>query len=496
MSGSLSAGRPRAHRIFFVAWVIAAVMVSACTEKNLTTPLGNWLEIKKVQTAKLAKPSEVVEPTLQYPPESFSLKKLQDQRVESSTTHQAWEPKLALAAPSPAREAIVPPVITLTKPKEKPTPTRVALLLPLSGSEETLGKALLDAAFLALFETGDEHLTLVPKDTKGTAEGARAATRAVLAEGVQLILGPVFSGSVKAAAGPARPEGINIIAFSTDRSVAGNGVYLLGFMPGQQVERVIQFALKKRLQRFAAIIPETAYGNTIANELDSAITRYGGQITQIERYEINGSDYDKPVRQLANYDYRKTLLLNKLKVLKSGDTVASQLELKRLKKLDVLGPLDYQAVMIAEGGSRLRTLVPLLPFYDIDPSKVQFLGTGLWDDPTLGSEPALIGSWFAGPPPLTATLFSKRFQATYGYNPPRIASLAYDATALAAALNLKNHSPDFSESALTQPSGFAGADGIFRFRPDGIADRGLAIIKITPDGLRVIDKAPRTFNGS
>ncbi len=348
------------------------------------------------------------------------------------------------------------PAAGLTPPADGGEPVRVALLLPLSGRERSLGQALLDAALIALFEIGDPRLTLLPRDTRGTPEGARTAAEAALREGVQLVLGPVFSASVAAAAGPARDRDVNVVAFSTDQLVAGRGVYLLGFMPDQQVERVVAFAAERGIQRFAALVPETAYGEAVAAALESSILRNSGRIASIERYPPDAADYSEPVRRLA-------------------------------------GPLDGEAVMLADGGARLRAIAPLLPFFDVDPAEIRFLGTGLWDDPTLGREPALVGGWFAGPPPEAAVAFAERFEKLHGYAPPRIASLAYDATALAAVLMQGAAGPDFSGTALTQPSGFAGADGIFRFRRDGVAERGLAVIEVRPRGLRVIDKAPDAF---
>ena len=364
------------------------------------------------------------------------------------------------------------------------------------GRESALGQALLDAALIALFEIGDSRLILLPRDTAGTPEGARAAAESVLQEGVQLILGPVFSAAVSAAAEPAREQGINVIAFSTDRSVAGDGVYLLGFMPDQQVERVIGFAARSGIWQFAALAPETAYGEAVVAALQQSTFRNGGQVAQIERYSPSTQDHFEPVQRLADYERRHNLLLLQRRALEAMDDPTAKVELQRLEGRDAAGPLDYQAVMIADGGARLRAIAPLLPFYDVDPAEIRFLGTGLWDEPTLGREPALVGGWFASPPPEAAAAFAKRFENIYGYVPPRITSLAYDAAALASVLTQYETGPDFSESTLTQPSGFAGADGIFRFRNDGIAERGLAIIEVRPRGLRVIDKAPQAFTSS
>jgi hypothetical protein len=151
------------------------------------------------------------------------------------------------------------------------------------------------------------------------------------------------------------------------------------------------------------------------------------------------------------------------------------------------------AVLLPEGGNRVRVLAPLLAYHDIDPAQVKFLGTALWDDPTLGLEPALIGGWFAAPDPASWAEFSRTYRDLYTEAPPRLATLAYDATALAAVLARSPAGPDFSPATLTQPNGFAGIDGIFRLTQDGSVERGLAVLEVQREGPVVIDPAPQTF---
>ena len=82
-------------------------------------------------------------------------------------------------------------------------PVRVGLLLPFSADNEAarrIASAMFDAAQLAVFDAGDQNFLLIPKDTRGEAEGAAAAARSALADGAEIILGPLFAESVEAAA--------------------------------------------------------------------------------------------------------------------------------------------------------------------------------------------------------------------------------------------------------------------------------------------------------
>ena len=395
--------------------------------------------------------------------------------------------------PPPPPEPVVEPPKLIAPVRTGPV--RVALLVPLSGPEKALGKAMLDAAQLALFDIAPDHVTLMPRDTKGTAAGAEMAAEEVLEEGAEIILGPVFSHAVRGAAGPARNREINIVAFSTDTSVAGNGVYLMGFTPSGQVSRVVDFARQQGIFRFAALAPATAYGDDVVNSLGIAVTQTGGELVRVERYDPYEPEATDPARSLALYDSRKAALHARRQELEEDGSDEALAELASLENNETLGDVDFEAVMIPDGGAGLRTVAPLLPYYEVDNSKVRFLGTGLWDDETLGREPALVGGWFAGPDPANSRLFLQRFETTYGYKAPRISSLAYDATALVSVLAMtENKRADYSASALTVRDGFAGADGLFRFNPNGLAERGLAVIEIGSRGLKVIDPAPTTFD--
>lgn len=334
---------------------------------------------------------------------------------------------------------------------------RVALLLPLSGSSGALGRAMLDAAQMALFEVGDERLQLLPRDTRGTPQTAAAAATAALAAGARLIIGPLLAGEVAAVKPVAQAANVPMLAFSTATQLAGDGTYLMGFLPRQEIERVAAFAHSRGLGRFAVLAPRNPYGEVAAEAMRGAVQREGAALTQVEYYEPRVASQGPAIRRLA------------------------------------AAAAGFDALLLPEGGAALKSLAPLLPYYNIDPDKVKLLGTGLWDEPGIGTEPALQGGWYAAPAPQARLDFDKRFQDLYGRPPPRLATLAYDATALAAVLAHGPNGADFSPAALTNPSGFSGIDGIFRLRPDGLAQRGLAVLEVRRRGSAVIDPAPETF---
>lgn len=375
---------------------------------------------------------------------------------------------------------------------------RVALLLPLSGRHSRTGQALLNAAQIALFDIAGDRFTLVVRDTEGTPQGAQAALRSALMEGVHFVLGPLFATSVAAIAPEVRAAGLIAIAFSNDRAVAGGGVFVMGLAPRPQVYRLIGFARAQGLTRFAVLAPRTPYGDAVVQALREATLRQGLELSKVVSYQPESADLSAEVRLLGDYDARRQALLAQRKILAARPDDASRLALKRLDKLETLGSPDFQAVLLPTGGQRLQAIAPMLAYFDIDPAEVRFLGTSQWENPEVSKEPVLSGGWFTAPPPELWANFQARYKDTYGALPPRVATLAYDAAALAAVLTRAAYEagrePDFSLRALTQPSGFSGVDGAFRFLPSGEVERQLAILTVRRGGgFEVLDPAPRGF---
>ncbi len=381
------------------------------------------------------------------------------------------------AAPSLAIETQPLPGPMLVRPGEG-NMIRIAFLAPLSGPHAGLGRALLDAAQLALFDLADDRLALLPRDTEGQPEKAAAAAQQAMAEGAQIIIGPLFSNEAAAVGTAARERGVKVLSFSTDRTVAGDGVYLLGFTPDQQVERVIAYARGKGMTRYALLAPDSPYGHAVTQAAELATRQAGGQLLRQDRYAGDTTDLTPVVRRFAG----------SLRALPPRSPEEPPVE-----GIDPSLPRPVDALLLPEGGAKLRALAPLLPYFDIDPRAVRFLGTGLWEDASLGSEPALQGGWYAAPAPEGFAEFSRRFEQSYGRRPVRLASLAYDTTALVGILAKRTDVMPFSDAALTNPDGFAGYDGIFRFQPNGLVQRGLAVLEVQRRGSRVIDPAPASF---
>ena len=338
----------------------------------------------------------------------------------------------------------------------------VALLVPLSGRGSVLGGAMLNAAQMALFEDFDQDTRLIIRDTKGTPEGADAAARSVIAAGADVIIGPLFSTSVRAIVPLIRSLRIPTIAFSNDITVAGDGIHVFGFTPEQEVRRILSFAEKRGKLCRLAMVPDSAYGKAVSKAF---IARSGEADTGkiLVPFSSDGSDIAAVVKELAaQYSVDGSII-----------------------------PLE--CVFIASGGDQLRAIATRFPYYDVNMASVQLLGTALWRAEGMWEEPALRGGWFAAPTQGNFEHFSRRYATAFGSPPPFRAALAYDAISLigkvlAASSNLRD-----IYGLLLDDSGFPGVQGIFRFKRDGRTDRPLAVYEVTRRGFKVIDPALKRF---
>lgn len=382
-------------------------------------------------------------------------------------------------------------------------PVRVGLLLPFSAQSEdvrAVAASLFDAAQLAAFDAGDVNFLIIPKDTRGEPGAAAAAARSALAEGAEILLGPLFAESVAAVAEVARAADKSVIAFSSDLAAAGNGVYLLSHPPELEIARVTDYAVLNGYDRFGLLAPETEYGERVSQSFSEEVFARGGVVVHTERYIQDPQAMLEPARRFAKYSQEVIPLEQRPEYQESLARRAAIAAGEAPPPQETESPDDsgyvrgYNAVMIAEQGTLLRALAPLLPYYDVDIQNIKLLGVSMWNNPQLTREPALRGGWFAAPDPAMAEPFKRRYRDVFGAAPSRLASLSYDATLLAAKLardgNRRNR---FDAEGITDPAGFLGADGLFRLRPDGRIERGLAVMELTPSGIEIIDPAPRTF---
>ncbi|MGR3623426.1 penicillin-binding protein activator [Pseudophaeobacter sp.] len=345
----------------------------------------------------------------------------------------------------------------------KPVP--VALLVPRGSAQSgdsVLAQSLENAARLAIADLQGVQIDLRIYDTAGDPTRAAAAATEAVKGGARIILGPVYAEAANAAGIAAAQKGVNVLAFSNTTSIAGGNVFILGPTFDNTARRLTSYAKAQGKGRIVIAGGSNAAGLAGQAAIRNAAAGSGASITDSIGYELSQQG-----------------VINAIPQIRAATSGADAL------------------FLTATTAGALPLLTQLLPEAGVKPEDVQYIGLTRWDVPaqTLAL-PGVQGGWFAMPDPGQAQRFRDRYQSTYGSTPHAIGGLAYDGIAAIGALVGAGKADALTAAALTQGAGFQGTGGIFRLRPDGTNDRGLAIATIQEQKVVVIDPAPSSFSGA
>ena len=345
-----------------------------------------------------------------------------------------------------------PPVVVSPDPLDGMH--RVALLLPMTGPDGDVGQSLANATALALTDTKANNIQL---STYDTTLGVTAATTRAVADGNKLILGPLRGDQVLEVANIARPKNIPILSFSNDTGVAGRNVFLLGHLPNQSIDRAVRYAKAQGLTRFGAIVPRNTYGQRANASLALSVRAAGAVLVGVQEADGSAVSVDAATKKLA-----------------------------------ALGAMD--AVLVADSGRASLSIVPALRRNGL--RGVRVIGTDLWNiDGSLASNSMMYNAWFASVSDNLYNQYAGKYRARFGRAPLRLSSLGYDSILLVARIARGGWRPGsaFPVSQLTDPQGFIGVDGAFRFMSNGLTERMLEVQEIQAGKFVTISAAPTSF---
>lgn len=337
-------------------------------------------------------------------------------------------------------------------PDRDETRHRVALLVPQSGANAAVGQSIANATTMALLDTNTSNIRITTYDT---AAGPRAAAQRAIADGNRLILGPLLSEDVAAVKAVASPARVPIISFSNDESVAGNGVFVMGQLPAQSIERSMRYAVSNGRRTFGALVPSGQYGRVASDAIMDTARVNGAQVLAIETFDRTPASLTAAVKRLAAKG-------------------------------------DYQAIVIADQSRMAIQAGPLLR----DAEKAaKIIGTELWSgDAAIAKAASLRGAWFAALSDTRFKRYSDSYRTRFGAAPNRISTLGYDAVLLTINVARSWEVGDrFPGVKLTDPGGFVGVDGAFRFDRDGVVERSFEVREVTATGVKVVAPAPAKF---
>ncbi|MFC7703849.1 penicillin-binding protein activator [Plastorhodobacter daqingensis] len=348
---------------------------------------------------------------------------------------------------------------------DRNAPVPVALLVPAGSgqaNDQLLARSLENAARLAIADLDGVRIDLRVYNTAGQPERAAAMAQQAVNEGAQIILGPVFGGEANAVGNAVAAQNINVLSFSNNADIAGGNVFVLGPTFQNTAERLVRFAARQGKGRILVVHERNTAGEAGRRAIEQAIAGSSANLVGSEGFEFSQNGVIQAMPRISA-------------AARQADAV----------------------FLTADTAGALPLLTQLMPENGIDRNVTQYIGLTRWDIPqaTLAL-PGVQGGWFALPDPGLNQQFQARFTAAYGEAPHSIAGLAYDGIAAIGAAVRSGNPNALSRAGLTQSSGFAGVNGVFRLRPDGTNERGLAVAQIRNNEVVIVDPAPRSFTGA
>ena len=356
------------------------------------------------------------------------------------------------------------------KKEKKSEKLKIGVLLPLTGKYSYIGQSFLDTMQMVVYENKSIDSELIIKDTKANPSLAKKATKELVEQNVDIILGPFFSSSLNASLKIAKYKNIPLISFSSDKKQKEEGVYLMGFEPEIQITNITDYTIKKNYKRFAALLPNSKYGKRVLNTYRKVLNKNKLLLNKVELYDPKTTDFETNIQNLVGLDKNP-------KLEKDEETGENPLE--------DFDP-GFDVLLLIETGNRLRQASATLTYYGVDFKKVKLIGTGEWYIDNIGSEPGLLGAWFVAPNPNLWKDFKKKFYKLYNYEPIRLSSLAHDSLTTVFSIIDKNEKIyELNYNDFQNSYGFTGIDGEFKFLSNGTVQRQLSILEIKQNSFKV-----------
>jgi len=356
------------------------------------------------------------------------------------------------------------------KKEKKPDKLKIGVLLPLTGKYSYIGQSFLDTMQMVVYQNKSINSELIIKDTKANPSLAKKATKELVEQNVDVILGPFFSSSLNASLKIAKYKNVPLISFSSDKKQKKEGAYLMGFEPETQIVNITDYTVKKNYKRFAALLPNSEYGKRVLNTYRKVLNKNKLLLNKVELYDPKTTDFEINIQRLVSLDKNPKLEIDE----ETGEN-----------PIETFDP-GFDVLLLIETGNKLRQASATLTYYGVDFKKVKLIGTGEWYIDNIGSEPGLLGAWFVAPSPKLWQDFKKKFYKLYNYEPIRLSSLAHDSLTTVFSIIDKNEKIyELNYGDFQNSYGFTGIDGEFKFLPNGTVQRKLSILEVKQNSFKI-----------
>ena len=377
------------------------------------------------------------------------------------------------------------PILDKDKDHTQKEYLNIVLMLPLSGKHYKIGQSLLNSAQLAAEIKDNKKITFSIIDT-GNEEQLLPQLFNMLEDNVDIIIGPVFSSKVSQIKEVIKNKNIPIISLSNNSEIQDEGIYVFGLTLEDEINELLKYSINRNLKKYAVIAPNNEFGSRVEKEINEFQSKNDLSSFNFTFYDPSSPNFYDISKSVSNYEERKMNLEKQVKFLKKEETEKALEELKKLKKLDTYGELNFEALLIfAQNFQEVSNFSSILPYYDVDPKKVQYIGSSLWAKNLALKEPGLENGYFTSLDIYNRKTFEDLYLEIFDSKPHFLAAFNYDIVGLISQLHQDENS--FTIQKLHDSNGFIGINGWFQMIPNGKVLRQPKIYEIKNQQFNLIN---------
>ncbi len=367
---------------------------------------------------------------------------------------------------------------------------KIGVLLPLTGEHGEIGSLILNALELALFQTDNQKIKLIVRDTKADAKTTTEVFNQLLNNNIKIFIGPLFAKSLVSIEGNVSDNNVKIFALTNNTNLAKRGIWTFGVDPQQQTKTILDFIISKGSNKIGFLLPDSAYGYLLYDVIEKVLKKNNLNPARVEFFKNDIDSQRLAAKKISGgfEDYEASL--KELEENLTKESLEDDLKNDPLKiKENLKKPLD--SIFIGASGQTLTILASQLQYSSVDPKKVSYVGTSSWEDTSILQEPALKGGFFATTSEIFQDDINKTYSLVYGSDIPKVAMVAYDILSLLNATFKENG--EIERKYLLNQNGYLGLRGLFRLKFDGTVERTFQIKKIRKAKFQTYQEAPKFF---
>ena len=333
-------------------------------------------------------------------------------------------------------------------------PIKIGLVIPLSGESKELGQSVLKSVRLAVNDIDDDKIVIVPRDNQNDPNKTLEVSRELYNDGVKIIIGPIFKKNTTKL--NQLNDDIIFVSFTNKVVASKKNIISAGVNSISQFNAIKKFKINNGIERSYLFAPN----NSIIEEINIGIKESKINLKDKYFYDPDPTLITKQVEDITRYRIRKQNLIDEKKRVEDSNDVNKEKKLAQLEKLDTIGGINFDSVIIADFEESLKSVATSLIYTDIPPSRVTYITLNQWFDKSLINEKMIQPIYFPSVNYENYLSYLQKYENNYQGNSNQIAFLSYDLTGLIYYLLFKNNFV-VDNKIFYKKNSFKGKIGIF-----------------------------------